>query len=321
MGRSPRAAFTLIELLVVVAIIALLISLLLPALSGAREAGRSVRCASNQRQLGVSSLAHAHDHKGDFCTGAWDNRVEYSFGAITEKGWVADFVLGGYATPARLLCSSSPGQSSENLSFARVNASGVWRAYSPTEIQQAIHDGFNTNYCQARAMAHNDVKDLNHPVPLNPKKKQYTLGPLNDKSLGAATSISAIPLFGDGTAIVGQDMVINDGDVVTGAKALTDGPDLAIRPQGGNVMGRQNFTDFGPVHVGNGHSIIASVGHDRTVGQITFADGHVAAFKDLNHDGVFGSHAIVRSGWGTTEYDEIEGKVYGGWLAHKGLNW
>src|ERR1051326_5103437 len=144
-----RRAFSLIELLVVIAIIAVLVSLLLPALAGAREAGRSVRCESNQRQLGVAALTHAHDHKGDYCTGAWDNRVEYSWGAITEKGWVADDVLGEYATPGRLLCPSSPGQSSENLSYARVNASGVWRAYSPTEIQQAIHDGFNTNYCQS----------------------------------------------------------------------------------------------------------------------------------------------------------------------------
>jgi len=320
-GIRRRAAFTLIELLVVVAIIALLISLLLPALSGAREAGRSVRCASNQRQLGVASLAHAHDHKGDYCTGAWDNRVEYSFGSITDSGWVADFVNGGYCLPGRMLCSSSPAQSSENLSFARVNASGVWRAYSPTEIQQAIHDGYNTNYCQAWYMAHTDVKSLSPAATPNPKKKQYTLGPLNDKSRGGASSIAAVPLFGDGSAFVGQDMVVNDGELITGAKALTDGPDLAVRPAGGTVLGRQNYTDFGPVHVGSGHSIIASVGHDRTVGQITFADGHVAAFRDLNHDGIFGSHSAVENGWGTTQYDELEGKVYGGWLAHAGLNW
>jgi len=32
-------------------------------------------------------------------------------------------------------------------------------------------------------------------------------------------------------------------------------------------------------------------------------------------------HSVVQNGWGTTAYDEIEGKVYGGWLAHTGLNW
>ncbi len=321
MGHTGRRAFTLIELLVVIAIIALLVGLLLPALGSARESGRTVRCAANLAQLGVSALAHANEHKGNLSTGAWDNRVEYAWGAITEKGWVADFVNGGYSLPARALCPSSLARSSENLNFQRVNASGVYRGYSPDEIIQAIKDGYNTNYCQSWYMGHTDTKTVNPADSPNVKKKQYSIGPLNEKSIGNTCTPSTVPLFGDATALYGTDTVImDDGTVTPGAKALTDGPELAVRPSGGNVRGRQNYTDFGAEH-GRGGQTIPGVGHDHNFGQMAFADGHAAGFKDTKRDGMFDSHAIVKNGWGTVEYDELEGKVYGGWLSHKGLNW
>lgn len=59
-----RAAFTLIELLVVVAIIALLISILLPSMSEAREQGRRSKCGSNLHQIGLAMQMCFDDNKG-----------------------------------------------------------------------------------------------------------------------------------------------------------------------------------------------------------------------------------------------------------------
>jgi prepilin-type N-terminal cleavage/methylation domain-containing protein/prepilin-type processing-associated H-X9-DG protein len=58
-------AFTLVELLVVIGIIAVLISLLLPAVNKARKQSRTVQCLSNIRQLGIGFLSYCNfDNKG-----------------------------------------------------------------------------------------------------------------------------------------------------------------------------------------------------------------------------------------------------------------
>ena len=59
-----RAAFTLVELLVVIGIIALLISVLLPALSGATKRAKGVACASNMRQVGIMLQLYQNANRG-----------------------------------------------------------------------------------------------------------------------------------------------------------------------------------------------------------------------------------------------------------------
>lgn len=66
--KTKRAGFTLIELLVVIAIIALLVAILVPTLSRAKESAKRVVCSSQLKQVGVAIAAYAGD---------WDNLMPY----------------------------------------------------------------------------------------------------------------------------------------------------------------------------------------------------------------------------------------------------
>src|SRR4051812_18234684 len=68
--------FTLVELLVTIGIIAILMSMLMPALSRAKQKANKIECMNNVRQLGLSATLYAGDHDGEYprrlqMTNAW----------------------------------------------------------------------------------------------------------------------------------------------------------------------------------------------------------------------------------------------------------
>jgi len=129
---APRSAFTLIELLVVLAVVALILSILLPALAGARDASRATQCLANLRSIGQGVILYQRDWKDYFPLSA-----DGAGNVNSDSAWLQSLQPYG-VIPGVRLCPGDPARRDRPTSYATNDALEPlmpWLDYNPVTRQ------------------------------------------------------------------------------------------------------------------------------------------------------------------------------------------
>lgn len=246
MKRRHRA-FSLIELLVVITIIAVVISLMLPALSGTMRAARETRCLASMQQMGVAFTAYFNDNRDHFpempvTPGLPAASNQFVYGGVAglfslnqrgngaQQGFTGGQyvngatvpVLSGYLTSlGALRCPSDrtdryygyPYGPSGNMNYA---AAQVMRPEAPGSAEDVV--SYNVSYMYmppgaGRAavlwLDETDGPDINEYAWYGPRSS--TSGTSSVNSLAAGASAIGFYAPGDNHGVRGANMLIRDG--------------------------------------------------------------------------------------------------------------
>jgi prepilin-type N-terminal cleavage/methylation domain-containing protein/prepilin-type processing-associated H-X9-DG protein len=275
MNASRKRGFTLVELLVVIGIIAVLIGILMPALSRARKAARTTACLSNLRQMGNAWVMYLGDSKGRLPHSVWHNQppgVSWTPERFNEFIWHGFIfgILGDYRVGSgQVLCPEAQDPIPFNMSSSGgiTGAGTAYNAWSGKH-QTAIPVGIMLDQSQV-----NNTPDAS--------KKGYRTGSygfngnlfsgVRPKTAPSVTGSSAAP-FGESISFVKPstevpvfyDAVWFDNIAMINGTA-TSQPGAPPNLQGGSVPAGSSNNDWRFLLDRHVHAI-----------NVCFADGHAS---------------------------------------------
>ncbi len=308
--RRRKTAFTLIELLVVISIIAILVSILLPALAKARELANRAVCMANIRGVIQAMITYGQSNGGTFPTVNFGGASNYY--QNSPAGWfetlpnrytaqeavqayypqnagsrcpAADMwvlVLQGYATPASFICPSDPlaqGPAPEFLPVSgTVSAMDNFNAYWSGSLSPVGEQGGGLSYSQAFPWQWWALVGLVYPS----RPGQWWT------TTGASTQV---PLIGD--------MAPADGGSSDGS-SVGDGPGMGTYQRITTTLPTANT--YGPYIYNSGNH----AGDGQNVG---FGDAHVtwetSPYVGENGDNIFTYTTATGVVNGTTDTEQV----------------